>query len=77
MIKDGHEIVDTFFLFSLTASLEKPTVYTYPSVDGSLKVVTTFVSESEKDYSEIIPMFAELFDVEVSVNLLCCIEKCN
>ena len=46
--------------------MEEPVVYTYPSTDGTLKVVVTFTSEPNKNYEDIVPELAELFTVEVS-----------
>ena len=57
-----------FFLFIQTAQLENSVVYTYPSVDGTLKVVVTFTSEPTKNYEDIVPELAELFTIEVGDN---------
>ena len=48
------------------ANLKNPTVYQYPSTDGSVKTIVVFTTEPNKNYEDIIPFFAELFEFVVS-----------
>ena len=47
----------------LQENVDKPYTWVYPSSDGTVRVVILFTTESEKEYTDIIPYEAELFEL--------------
>ena len=51
------------FVTDLQDNVKLPYTWVYPSTDGTVRVVILFTSESDKDYTDLIPYEAELFEL--------------
>ena len=46
--------------------LDQPILYKYPTTDGQNRIVIKFQTEPLKNYKEIIPTDADIYDLKVS-----------